>query len=185
MHGVRRNFENFMKLFQEDGFQTLEDLSHFNETHTATELPPGKLFYRLMGSKEAIANKHSPDHPNQDVIKKAIDDNMSEKDYQESLSQLRSRSRENIDRCLLETGSHVIIGPADSLLVSLAAAAGYPIASVPLGFADFNGRAFGMNIVARAHEEGRIFQAMSAWHATFPYAWMPPPLLVSRLEHGK
>ena len=167
-----------MQLFQQDGFQTLEDLCRFNETHAATELPPGKLFHRLMGSTEAIANKHFPDHPNQDVIKKTFDDDMSEKDYQESLSQLRSRSRENIDRCLLETGSHVILGPADSLLVSLAAAAGYPIASVPLGFAVFNGRAFGMNIVARAHEEGRIFQAMSAW-------WMPPPLLVSRLEYGR
>ena len=87
---------------------------------------------------------------------------MSEQDYQESLSQLRLRTRENIDQCLSETGSHVIIGPADSLLVSLAAAAGYPVASVPLGFADFNSRAFGMHIIARAHEEGRIFQIMSA-----------------------
>lgn len=119
------------------------------------------------------------------MIEKAIDDNMSEKHYQESLSALRSRTKENIDRCLWETGSHVIIGPADSLLVSLAAAAGYPIASVPLGFADFNGRAFGMHIIARAHEEGTIFQVMSAWHATFPHAWMPPPLLVSISEHVK
>ena len=62
---------------------------------------------------------------------------------------------------------------------------GLHIANVQLGFADFNGRAIGMNIVARAHEEGRIFQAMSAWHATFPHAWMPPPLLVSRLEQGE
>lgn len=174
-----------MKLFQEDGFQTLEDLSRFNETHAATEFPPGKLFHQFIGSKEAIANSHSPDHPNQDVIKNAVNDNMSEKDYQESLSRLRSHTRENINRFLLETGSHVIIGPADSLLVSLAAAAGYPIASVPLGFADFNGRAFGMHIVARAHEEGRMFQVMSAWHATFSHAWMPPPLLVSGPEHGK
>ena len=184
MHGVRRNFENFMKLFQKDGFQTLEDLYRFNETHAATELPPGKL-HHFISSQAAAANSKFPDHSNQDVIKKAVDDNMSEKSYQESLSELRSRSRENIDRCLLETGSHVIMGPADSLLVSLAAAAGYPIASVPLGFATFNGRAFGMHIIARAHEEGRIFQVMSAWHATFPHAWMPPPLLVSTLEHGK
>ena len=71
MHGVRRDFERFMQLFQEDGFQTLEDLCRFNETHAAIELPSGKLFYRLIGSKEAIAKKHSPDHPNQDVIKKS------------------------------------------------------------------------------------------------------------------
>ena len=119
------------------------------------------------------------------MIKKAIDDDMSEKHYQESLNKLRSCTKENIDKCLSETRSHVIIGPADSLLVSLAAAAGYPVASVPLGFANFNGRAFGMHIIARAHEEGRIFQVMSAWHATFPHAWMPPPLLVSTSEYVK
>lgn len=61
-----------MKLFQEDGFQTLEDLYRFNETHAATELPPGKLFNHFIGSKEAIDNKHSPDHSNQDVIKKLL-----------------------------------------------------------------------------------------------------------------
>ena len=81
MHGVRRNFENLMKWFQEDRFQTLEDSFRFNETHAATELPPGKLFHRLIDSKEVIADKRSPYHPNQDIIKKAIDDNRSEKDY--------------------------------------------------------------------------------------------------------
>ena len=64
MHGVRRNFENFMKLFQEDGFQTIEDLHRFNETHAATELPPGELFHYFAESKEAIANSRSADHPN-------------------------------------------------------------------------------------------------------------------------
>ena len=101
------------------------------------------------------------------MIKNAINDKMSEKDYQESLTQLRLRIRENIDRCLLEIGSYIIIGSVDFLLASLAAAAGYPVASVPLGFADFNGRAFDMHIFARAHEERRIFQVVSAWHATF------------------
>ena len=69
--GGQVNFESFMKLFHEDGFQTLEDLYRFNETHAAIELPPGKLFRRLIGSKEPIADNHFPDHPNQDVVEKS------------------------------------------------------------------------------------------------------------------
>ena len=41
VHGVRKNFESFMKLFQEANLQTLEDLKLFNDTHADLELPPG------------------------------------------------------------------------------------------------------------------------------------------------
>lgn len=63
-----------------------------------------------------------------------------------------------IDKTLTDHKIDVILGPADARMASLAAVAGYgyPVASVPLGFADFNGRAFGMNIIARAGEEGKI-----------------------------
>ena len=59
------------------------------------------------------------------------------------------------------------MGPADARIASVAAAAGYPVATVPLGFADFNGRAFGMNLIARENEEGTLLQVMSAWEKTF------------------
>ena len=50
---------------------------------------------------------------------------------------------------------------------------------VPLGFADFNGRAFGMNIIACDGEEHKILHAMRAWEATFPDARCPPAMLVN------
>ena len=65
-------------------------------------------------------------------------------------------------------------------MASVAAAASYPVGVMPLGFADFNGRAFGMNIIARSGEEHKILHAMSAWEATFPNARGPPPMLVNR-----
>ena len=81
-----------------------------------------------------------------------------------------------IQKSLHENGIDVIMGPADARIASVAAAAGYPVATVPLGFADFNGRAFGMNIIAPAGQEHEIFRVMSAWETTFGPR-KPPPIL--------
>ena len=65
-------------------------------------------------------------------------------------------------------------------VVSLAAAAGLPCGVVPLGYADaYNGRAYGMVIVAGADEEGAIIKFMSVWEATHPDLRRPPPQLVN------
>jgi amidase len=69
------------------------------------------------------------------------------------------------------------MGPLDGRIVTIAAAAGYPCGVVPLGYADnYNGRAYGVAVVAKAGMEGKIIHAMSAWEATMP-ARKPPPLL--------
>lgn len=52
---------------------------------------------------------------------------------------------------------------------------GYPGATLPLGYLDFNGRPFGFQIVAKAHQEALLIQVQSAWEATFPKR-RPPPL---------
>ena len=63
----------------------------------------------------------------------------------------------------------MLIGPLDGRIVTVAAAAGYPAGVAPLGYADnYNGRAYGVAIVAKAGEEGKILQAMSAWEKTMP-----------------
>lgn len=71
------------------------------------------------------------------------------------------------------------MGPADGRIASVAAAAGYPVATVPLGFADFSGRAFGMNILAGPGGEGDTLRVMSYWAVTFPEGRLPPPMLVN------
>ena len=63
-------------------------------------------------------------------------------------------------------------------MASVAAVAGYPVASVPLGYADVNGRAFGMNMIAKAGEEAKMLEIMSAWEVSLPDARKPPPILV-------
>ena len=39
---------------------------------------------------------------------------------------------------------------------------------MPLGYLELNGRPFGMGTIARKDEEGKLFNIMSAWEATFP-----------------
>jgi amidase len=98
---------------------------------------------------------------------------------------------EGIDKALAQYDIDVIIGPADSFLSSLAAAAGwnltpissfptlmgigYPIATVPIGRMDFNGRPFGLVALTTAHKEAKLLHFMSAWEKTF-LPWPVPNL---------
>lgn len=56
----------------------------------------------------------------------------------------------------------------------LTSVTGYPIASLPLGYLDFNGRPFGMAALASGHQEGTLIKVQSAWEATFPPRRPPP-----------
>lgn len=118
------------------------------------------------------------DHPGQQVLEGALGNSMAETEFQKRLKSLRSHAQNEITKSLTFHDVDVILGPADARMASVAAAAGYPVGVVPLGFANFNGRAFGMNIIARAGEEDKILHTMSAWAATFPDARKPPPMLV-------
>jgi amidase len=81
---------------------------------------------------------------------------------------MRKVSRdEGIDKAMKEYNLDVIIGPGDSLLMNLAAAAAYPIAAMPLSTLEYNGRPFGVMAVASAHQEMALVKAMHAWHSTF------------------
>ncbi|KAJ5723257.1 hypothetical protein N7488_001292 [Penicillium malachiteum] len=99
---------------------------------------------------------------------------MTAEDFESTFLLMQEKMRENIDKCLFATGANVIMLSGESLLPTVAMAAGYPIAALPLGFANFNGRPFGVEILARDGEG-----VMSAWEATFPEAVRPPPMLTS------
>ncbi len=79
---------------------------------------------------------------------------------------MRDTAREKIDTMMLENGIDVILAPA-APMASVVALAGYPHGVVPLGFANCDGRPFGLNVLARAGEEDKKFAFMSAWEATF------------------
>jgi amidase len=133
-------------------------------------------------------------HGNQDFLISAQEQMLSPSEYEEHFGNMRRLStKEGIDLMLDKYGIDVIIGPADSSLCSLASCSGkqytqilfkfsrlqntgYPIAVMPLSYLDFNGRPFGMAVLAREHQDELLVKVLSAWEATFP-ARRPPPLL--------
>ena len=48
---------------------------------------------------------------------------------------------------------------------------------MPLGLLDYNGRPFGLGLIAKAGREDLIFQFMSAYEATFPKRPIPELLV--------
>ncbi|KAK5659422.1 hypothetical protein OQA88_623 [Cercophora sp. LCS_1] len=147
--------EEYLASVDDAKVQTLEDLIKFNEEHAAEELPPSA--------------------DNQAGFIRALSTKMSE-EIRNILSFARTRSGEQgIDKVLEENGVDIIIGPGDGPMFTISGMAGYPVASLPLGYLDFNGRPFGLQITAKAHQGALLIQAQSAWGATFPKR-QPPPL---------
>ncbi|KAF4768454.1 hypothetical protein HAV15_002539 [Penicillium sp. str.  len=158
-HQLAFVISRFLGLFNNPQSRTLQDLVTFNKEHVAEELPP--------------------DQPSQQVLENGLNDNMTDEKYHSGLAHLRQSVRHAVNLCLEESNVDVIMASGETLLPCIAACAGYPIGSVPLGFSTYNRRPFGMEIMSRKGEKEKIFQVMSAWEATFPEARQPPPLLVN------
>ncbi|THV53167.1 hypothetical protein BGAL_0057g00070 [Botrytis galanthina] len=76
-----------------------------------------------------------------------------------------------------DTTCDQVIGPVDGRMPTIAAAAGYPVGTVPLGYSQTNGRPFELAVVALANEEHKMMQFMTAWDKITP-SRLPPPQLV-------
>ncbi|KUJ15904.1 amidase signature enzyme [Mollisia scopiformis] len=144
----------YLEGLEESPIRSLKDMIEFNEAHADKELPP--------------------DHPQQNRLVRAQAFHSDPVRYEQSLNYIRRMSRaEGIDKALSQYDIDVIIGPADSFLSTLAAAAGYPLAVFPLGQMKFNGRPFGLVALTRAHGEDKLLRFMSAWEKTFPRRPVP------------
>jgi amidase len=81
------------------------------------------------------------------------------------LHQLADLSRNEAEMDVLNMD--IILAPSDATLVSFAACAGWPIATVPLGRWKKNGQPYGYFAVARDGREDLLFQFMSMYYDTF------------------
>ncbi|KAH6609834.1 hypothetical protein Trco_003180 [Trichoderma cornu-damae] len=166
----KEEFENYLKLLDTPQVRSLGELIAFNKQHADRELPPG--------------------YDNQDVLELCEKTNVTPEARAAYVSHLEKFGRdEGVDKMFQEYGINIIMGPLESPLYSFAAACGqtcppsaidhenialtffvwhlgYPVAAMPLGYLDYNGRPHGLCAVAR--EEGLLIQLQSAYEGAFP-----------------
>ncbi|OQE17313.1 hypothetical protein PENSTE_c021G09390 [Penicillium steckii] len=146
---MKQSLNEYLEDLEESEVRSLADIIEYNKKHADVELPPT--------------------HPRQDFFIKSENQRTTPAEYQRHLAHLREVARDRGFEKVFDThGVDVIIGPTDSDLRSLAAAGGYPVCGMPLGYLDYNGRAFGMSAVARRGQDALLVKVMSAWEATMP-----------------
>lgn len=158
----RDAFNAYLGSLEDSPVQTLAQLIEFNNNHAEHELPPGKESQSfLIASQNSSASLANIEEITAFAIQKA--------------------GAQGIDKLLEDAQADVVIGPADSSLTELAAAANYPTATLPLGYLQqAHGRPHGLVAVAQAGQERLLVRTMAAWEATFP-ARIPPNM--SALQH--
>ncbi|KAH8746430.1 amidase signature domain-containing protein [Diaporthe sp. PMI_573] len=155
-HDFSSEWEVFLKGYQDSQIVSLRDVVEFNKQNADKELPPRK---RLFAKSDAI-----------DETKRISSDK-----YHEGVRILRQAARtQGIDEKLAAHNLDVILGPMDGRIPTIAATAGYPVGTMPLGYSVTNGRPFGMCTVAAAGQEDKILRAMRAWDATIGKRKTPP-----------
>jgi len=163
-HDFEPGWNKYLAGYQHPPVRTLAELVKFNKDHADMALPSA--------------------HPGQQLLEGALNDTLSEEKYAKGKKMIRQAAgKDGIDRVLEEFKLDVIIGPMDGRIPTIAAAAGYPVGTMPLGYSKDNGRAFGACIISGAGSEAKILQAMSAWHATMPPPKPPPQLISGSYRH--
>ncbi|KAH8688628.1 amidase signature domain-containing protein [Phaeosphaeriaceae sp. PMI808] len=165
-------------LFQREIETYLQDLA-YTRVHTLQEI--------VDFNKANVDADSSPRNDIQDMLETALTRPYSEADVARDLTHAWKVARDDgIDKILADYDIDVIIGPADSDMPKMAAAAGregasqpnehqgYPIASMPLDYLEYSGRPFGLAAIASAHDDATLIRVQSAWAATFG-SFEPPP----------
>lgn len=160
----REQLEAYLGGLEGSKVQKLQELIDFNTENADLELPSSKVRRNVNG--ETLT--WMADYPGQEFLEQAQKDTTTAERFDKLVADVRNIGKtEGLDKSFQQYDIDVIIGPAESPLTTFAAAAGYPIASLPLGYLDFNGRPHGLCAVAKAHEDAILIQLQSAWDASF------------------
>jgi amidase len=157
-HDFAEEFAEYLKFFDDTAIHDMADIVEFNKINAEKELPPK--------------------FPGQQLLEGSLTNEMTEAKYVDAFETVRRAARTNgVQKTIVDFDLDVIIGPMDGRIVTIAAAAGYPVGTVPLGYSPTNGRPYGIAVVAAAGEERKILNFMSAWDETLPKR-KPPPQIV-------
>nr|ODN89884.1 hypothetical protein L204_06161 [Cryptococcus depauperatus CBS 7855] len=161
---AKQAFEDWFRDAEVDGIKTLEDLIKFNEDHASIEF--------------------DTEHPDQGQLLRASRNPPSKELYEKAVFHSRNVAKDQgIDKLFVEKNLNLLAYSMDALVHSIATAAGYPIATVPLGLTS-DGRPMGMGIMAQSGNEGLMLQFMSAMEAHFPPREIPKRLLKQQPVSG-
>ncbi|KAF2660523.1 amidase signature enzyme [Lophiostoma macrostomum CBS 122681] len=155
-HNFKASIDAFLSGYRESPVRSLQEMVEYNRTHADVCLPP--------------------DHPSQAVLEAALTTN-PDPDFEKKLAVTRHLAQTSIDKLLDDQNLDVVMGFGDGRISSVAALAGYAVGSLPLGFADFNGRAFGVHAIPGRNGERKLLEIMSAWEKSFPEGRMAPPMM--------
>ncbi|KGO70257.1 Amidase [Penicillium italicum] len=152
---VRDSVNAYLNTLISSPVKSLQDIIQFNKEHP--ELQAGIDQTYLIQCQE---NNMSPEVANEARI-----------------AMKKAAGEDGIDKILNEFGLDVIVTPMDSPISTVTALAGYPSATVPLGYLEPSGRPVGLCLVAKANEEGKLLRVMSAYEATMPGRRLPTRLI--------
>ncbi|KAM0450848.1 hypothetical protein ACHAO4_006239 [Trichoderma viride] len=146
----------YLETLDSSSVRNLKELVDWNRQHADKELPK--------------------EHPSQSYLENALECKISAAENAETLASLRKLAGpDGIDQILNLYKLDAIASLSDNPISSVASAAGYPVATMPLGVLDLKGRPFGISMTASKHQEKRLFKIMSAWETLGPR--QPPPAL--------
>jgi amidase len=149
--------ESYLTTRDDPTMKQIQDIVDFNLEHAELELPE--------------------DYPNQNLLLGPITANVTDLEYDEAKASIRRIAYEGLLQAMNEHNLDAILGPSDGPLASIAAATGGPVATMPLGCLELNGRPFGLSVTSKPQNDGILFQVMSAFEATFPERVLPPLLV--------
>ncbi|KAH8660510.1 amidase signature domain-containing protein [Xylariales sp. PMI_506] len=154
---AKEAFEDWFRDAEVDNIKTLEDLIKFNEDNAFKEF--------------------DAEHPDQGQLLRASRSPPSRELYEQAVFHSRNVAKDQgVDKLFAEKNLNLLAYSMDALVHNIAAAAGYPIATVPLGITS-DGRPIGIGVMAQSGNEGLLLQFMSAMEAHFPPREVPKALL--------
>ncbi|KAI1201528.1 amidase signature domain-containing protein [Nemania serpens] len=159
-HDYAAGFVKFSEGLIEPPVGSIPDLVEFNIKHAERAMPY--------------------DNPGQDFLEKtaANMDALTKEQYDKYRETLLNHAKDvGIDAAMKMYDLDVIMGAPTGRSATIYDIAGYPVGTVPLGYAKFNGRAFGLSFVVQEGREDLIIRVMGAWEELLNPR-KPPPVLV-------
>ncbi|KAI1121040.1 amidase signature domain-containing protein [Nemania abortiva] len=163
-HDYAAGFAEFAKGLIEPPVTNIPEMIEFNKKHADRAMPCG--------------------NPGQDFLEKtaANMDSLTKDEYHEYQKTVLSHTRDlGIDAAMKRYDLDVIMGAPTGRSATIYDIAGYPVGTVPLGYAKFNGRAFGLSFVVQEGRKDLIIRVMGAWEELLSPRKPPPQTSVELL----